>query len=134
MHGGIGSTISDAIIAITATANGTGTWQYSIDGGNTWSVVGAVSDTSTLLLRSSDSIRFVPDGNNGTTASLTYRAWDQTSGSAGSKVDSSTNGGTIDHAFSTQTLTTLTEDQYGQLASDRPSVTCRALRSTTRRC
>src|SRR5207253_2065239 len=52
---------------------------------------------------SSDKLRFVPDAQNATTASVTFRAWDQTSGTAGSKVDVSTNGGTT--AFSTATAT-----------------------------
>ena len=115
----------------STTSNGNGTWQYSIDGGTTWTAFGAVSGSSSLLLRSTVYLRFVPNGQNGTTASVTYRAWDQTSGSAGSKVDSSTPGGTT--AFSTAsdtasitvtsvndapvltpsapTLTTITEDQ-----------------------
>src|SRR5204862_425335 len=81
----------------------TGTWQYSTDSGTTWTAVGAVSSSSALLLRSSDSLRFVPDGQNGTTGSVTFSAWDQTSGAAGSKVDVSTSGGTT--AFSTASAT-----------------------------
>src|SRR5205807_10288592 len=76
-------------IAITSLSSGTGTWQYSTNGGTTWTNVGAVSDTSALLVRSSDRLRFVPDAQNGTTASVTFRAWDQTSGTAGTKVDTS---------------------------------------------
>src|SRR5262249_26153021 len=85
-------------IGLTALNSSTGTWQYSLDGGTSWSAVGAVSDTSALLLRSTDRLRFVPDGINGTTASVTFRAWDQSSGSAGAMVDVSINGGTT--AFS----------------------------------
>ena len=96
-------------IAITATSItlengdvlGTKAWQYSTDGGVTWLNVGAVSDSQALLLRSTDVVRFFPDGNNGNTGSITYRAWDQTSGTAGTKIDVSINGGTT--AFSTAT-------------------------------
>jgi hypothetical protein len=35
----------------------------------------------------------VPDANDGTAASVTYRAWDQTSGAAGDLADATTNGG-----------------------------------------
>ncbi|CAN5827646.1 hypothetical protein BH11PSE8_BH11PSE8_11700 [soil metagenome] len=133
----LGSSVTDADstalqgIAITGLTTGNGAWQFSIDGGITWSAVGTVSDASALLLRPNDSVRFVPDAANGTNASLTFRAWDQTSGSAGSKVDASANGGTS--AFSTASdtasitvsdvndapvltpaspsLTTITEDQ-----------------------
>ncbi len=80
-------------IAITATSNGNGTWQFSTNNGSSWSAVGAVSNTSSLLLRDIDLLRFVPNAQNGTTADLTFRAWDQTSGSYGTKVDTSTNGG-----------------------------------------
>lgn len=90
-------------IAITDLASGNGQWQYSTDGRATWSNIGAVNDGSALLLRSSDYIRFVPNGANGTTANFTYHAWDQTSGSAGAKVDASTNGGQT--AFSTGSAT-----------------------------
>ncbi|WP_291607974.1 Ig-like domain-containing protein [Comamonas sp.] len=88
-------------IAITSLNSGSGTWQYSLDG-TTWSNVGTVSASSALLLRASDHVRFVPDGINGTTASVTFRAWDQTGASAGqqgTKVDASAAGGTT--AFST---------------------------------
>ena len=88
-------------IAITSLNSGNGTWQYSLDG-TTWSNVGTVSASSALLLRASDHVRFVPDGINGTSASVTFRAWDQTGASAGqqgTKVDASVAGGTT--AFST---------------------------------
>ena len=45
--------------------NGTGTWEYSTDNGNNWSALGSVSTSAALLLRSTDYIRFVPDGANG---------------------------------------------------------------------
>ena len=90
-------------IAVTGLTSGNGTWQYSIDGGGSWFDVGAVSDASALLLRATDSLRFVPDGLNADTADITFRAWDQGSGSAGTKVDASTNGGMT--AFSTATET-----------------------------
>jgi hypothetical protein len=88
-------------IAIVGLVGGNGTWQYSLDDGATWLAVGSVSGTSALLLRSTDKLRFVPDGMNGIAASLTLRAWDQTAGSAGTKVNASTNGGTT--AFSATT-------------------------------
>ncbi len=82
-------------IAVTATTNGNGTWQYSVDGGTNWLQVGIVTDSSALLLRSTDLLRFVPNGDNATTGNVTFRAWDQTgatSGQQGSKVDTSING------------------------------------------
>ena len=87
-------------IAITSLNAGNGTWQYSLDG-TTWSNVGVVSVSSALLLRSSDHVRFVPDGVNGTTADFTFRAWDRTgitNGMQGTKANASTAGGST--AFS----------------------------------
>ena len=91
-----------AITAATQSPN-IGHWEYSINSGSTWSVVGSVSGSGALLLRSTDLIRFIPDARNGTTASITYRAWDQFTGSPGDKVSTSSNGGTT--AFSTATDT-----------------------------
>ena len=105
----VGASISDANvdalkgIAITALASGNGVWQYRTDAGAAWTAVGAVSDGSALLLRASDTIRFVPNGVAGTAASITYRAWDQTSGTPGDKVSTTANGG--ETAFSTATDT-----------------------------
>ncbi len=91
-------------IAITGLTAGNGTWQYSLDSTNgsdgTWSTIGSVSATNALLLSSTAYVRFIPDGKNGTEANFTYRAWDQTSGSAGGRANSSPQGGTT--AFSTE--------------------------------
>ena len=74
-------------IAITGLTSTNGTWQYSIDGGTTWTAVGAVSNTMALLLDASDKIRFLPDGNNGGTDTITHRAWDETAGTHGPAPD-----------------------------------------------
>ncbi|WP_448680774.1 Ig-like domain-containing protein [Pseudomonas nicosulfuronedens] len=83
-------------IAITGLGTGIGTWQYSTNGGASWQDVGPVADSAALLLRSTDRVRFVPDGVHGTVATLTYHAWDQTgstAGQQGTKVDASVTGG-----------------------------------------
>jgi len=101
----IGSSITDVDngavqgIALVKLNSGNGNWQYSTDGGTTWNDVNNISNTNALLLGASDKLRFLPNGQDGTTASVTYRAWDQSTGSAGAKVDASTNGGAT--AFST---------------------------------
>src|SRR5262249_47287328 len=111
-------------IAITATSSSNGTWQYSLDGTN-WTPIGAVTGATALLLRAGDLIRFAPNGENGGSDTLTYRAWDQTSGAAGGTADTSTNGGTT--AFSTTTNTaTLTVSDVNDapvLAAASPSLT-----------
>jgi hypothetical protein len=77
---------------------GNGTWQYSRDGGRTWIAVGAVSAGKALLLASSDRLRFMPARGWSGKADITYRAWDLTTGKAGTRVDlsaaSAVGGGT----------------------------------------
>ena len=80
-------------IALFATVSGNGTWQYSTNAVAAWHNVGSVSVTQALLLRASDKLRFVPDGQNADNASLGYYAWDQTIGSVESKTDASFRGG-----------------------------------------
>ncbi|EJE50562.1 hypothetical protein PMI14_04778, partial [Acidovorax sp. CF316] len=91
-------------VAITA-HSGNGTWQYSTDG-VTWNGVGSVSASAALLLSATTQVRYVPDSANGETATLTVRAWDQTSGTASTNstrnvASTTTNGATT--AFSTGT-------------------------------
>ncbi len=101
----LGSSVTDVDaaavrgIAITLTTGTSGTWQYNTGSG--WTNVGTVANTNALLLRDSDSIRFLPSGTNLTNPTLTYRAWDQTTGTVGTKVNASTTGGTT--AFSNAT-------------------------------
>ena len=86
-------------IAITSASTGGGHWQYQLSGSSTWIDVSTPDAAHALLLRDEDRIRFLPDAANGTSASFTYRAWDQSSGAAGLTADTSTNGGVT--AFST---------------------------------
>ncbi len=67
-------------IAITA-VGGAGSWQYSTNG-STWAAVGIVSPSSALLLDATSRLRFQPDTLNGGPASLNFRAWDRTTGTA----------------------------------------------------
>jgi hypothetical protein len=90
-------------IAITVTDETNGTWQYSLNGGTDWTSVGAVSDSSALLLDDNTGtfLRFVPQAGFSGDSTVTFRAWDRTSGAVGGKADTSTNGGTT--AFSVHT-------------------------------
>ncbi|MGI0484561.1 DUF4347 domain-containing protein [Pantanalinema rosaneae CENA516] len=99
--GGTGITDTDTGalrgIAVTGVNNSNGTWQYSPDGGSTWVSFGAVSTTNARLLadNSTTRVRFVPNaGFNGTvTQGISFRAWDQTSGTNGSTANTTVNGG-----------------------------------------
>ena len=61
-------------VAITGLDSGNGQWQFSTNGGSSWSAVGTVADSSALLLRSTDYIRFVPNGVDGTSGDFSYHA------------------------------------------------------------
>lgn len=71
-------------VAITG-STGVGTWQYY--NGVRWYPLGAVSDTTARLLPDNWYVRFVPVANWNGTATLTYRAWDRTSGIPGTMVN-----------------------------------------------
>ncbi|MFB0534056.1 MAG: OmpL47-type beta-barrel domain-containing protein, partial [Anaerolineae bacterium] len=94
-------------IAVTAVDNTNGTWQYSTNGGATWSGFGTPSASAARLLASDADtrIRFVPNADwSGTVdPGLTFRAWDQFSGTNGDTADTTTNGGVT--AFSSATET-----------------------------
>ncbi|MCX7400303.1 MAG: DUF2341 domain-containing protein [Planctomycetales bacterium] len=92
----LGATVADVDtgalsgIAVTGTT-GAGIWQYSTDG-TTWVNFGSVSANSSLLLRSTDQIRFAGSSTNAGTATITYAAWDQSTGTAGARVDLAVTG------------------------------------------
>jgi hypothetical protein len=92
-------------IAIVGADTANGSWQFSTDNGATWQSLGAVSDGSARLLTPTARVRFVPNFlYSGTvTNALTFRAWDQTSGTNGGLADTTDNGGST--AFSTATET-----------------------------
>jgi hypothetical protein len=94
-------------IAITAADTSHGLWQYSLDGGTSWSALGAVSESAARLLAADATtrIRFVPTGGfSGLVASgLTFRAWDRTQGTNGGTYDASNHGGAT--AFSNGEVT-----------------------------
>jgi VCBS repeat-containing protein len=90
-------------IAITAADGAHGTWYYSINNGGTWTALGAVSDISSLLLTPSARLYFQPAADYDGDAAITFRAWDQTSGTNSGTADTTANGGTT--AFSTATDT-----------------------------
>ncbi|HMP17961.1 MAG TPA: hypothetical protein PKD72_13115, partial [Gemmatales bacterium] len=85
-------------IAITALDSSKGTWRYSLNQGQSWFTLSTASNTSALLLRSSDMLRFFPRSGVTGVSSLVFRAWDRTSGVAGTLTNASSTGGST--AFS----------------------------------
>lgn len=83
-------------IAIIGVNNTSGTWQYSLNSGTNWQAVGATSLTSALLLPSDTKtrLRFEPSqATFGGTVGITFVAWDQTSGTTGTKIPISSAAG-----------------------------------------
>ncbi len=83
-------------IAIYSLTTNNGSWEYDIGSG--WTTAGEVGYSDSLLLRDTDRLRFVPNGENGETELAGFMAWDQTTGTAGTKVSTLAYGGTT--AFS----------------------------------
>jgi hypothetical protein len=80
-------------IAVTAASNFHGTWQYTLNGGDTWVGMSEPSSSEALLLPGWARVRFLPELNFNGTVKLFYRAWDQTAGTAGGTLNVSGNTG-----------------------------------------
>jgi hypothetical protein len=86
-----------------------GQWQYSINDGADWNDFGSASSRNARLLRFDDAVRFLPNPDYTVRTSadalptLTYRAWDQTTGVAGETVKIGSTGGTSSFSIRTQT-------------------------------
>ena len=91
-------------------ADGThGTWSYSLNAGATWTAVGSVDASQSLLLPDDGGnalLYFAPTAHwHGTLpTALTLRGWDGSSGSAGGKVDTSVNGGATAYSGASDVL------------------------------
>lgn len=89
-------------IAITSLNADNGTWYYKLS--DTWVLIeSAYSEGSALLLPGSARLYFKPatDFEDSVSDAITFRAWDGTTGTAGSTANTTTNGGTT--AFSAAT-------------------------------
>jgi hypothetical protein len=112
----LGNSLSDvdadavAGIALYGVTGSYGKWQYSLNGGSTWVDVGTVSASSALLLKETDFVRWMPNGTNGTTATLSYYGWDQTTGTAGTKTSVATRGNTTAYSTAGDTATLVVTD------------------------
>ncbi|MET3917919.1 VCBS repeat-containing protein [Variovorax sp. OAS795] len=94
-------------IALTGVNAANGSWWYSTNGGTNWAAVGAVSGASALLLAADANTRVYFQANSNFTGTvsdgITFRAWDQTSGTAGTTASTVANGNSS--AFSNTTDT-----------------------------
>ncbi|MCC9000981.1 MAG: DUF4347 domain-containing protein, partial [Candidatus Contendobacter sp.] len=110
-NGGAGNT-PEAVgqgVAIYSTTNSGpadgGTWEYSTNGGGSWTAIGTVSSSSALLLAATDKVRFVPDAQNAATATISYCLWDGATGTHGNKVDPGARGGSTAFSLGSDTAT-----------------------------
>ncbi|NNU42823.1 tandem-95 repeat protein [Ramlibacter montanisoli] len=99
-----------AVVGMT----GSGTWQFTTDGGGNWITINSVSNGGALQLAADTQtrLRFLPSADFNSsigTVSLTFRAWDQTVGSNGTYGDATYNGGPFAYSVATAvTVVTLT--------------------------
>lgn len=93
----------DAGIAVIAADNTKGTWEYSEDGGSSWSAFAAdIAEENALLLSAAAIIRFVPAADWTGKSAVSFRAWDRSDNAeTGSRADTGENGGAA--AFSAET-------------------------------
>jgi hypothetical protein len=101
-------------IAVTAAGNANGQWEYSTNAGANWLALTSVSAASARLLAPAHLIRFVPNSNFnsqiGPTPSIDFKAWDQTSGTAGSTGDTTSgNAYSLSAAQATQSVTAVND-------------------------
>jgi len=90
-------------IAVIGVDNSRGNWEYSLDGGSHWNAFGNPSPNSARLLASDTYIRLLPNPHENGQVGITFRAWDQTSGSHGGTADATAYGSTT--AFSSNVAT-----------------------------
>ena len=108
-------------IAISGTT-GAGVWSFSLDG-TIFAPVGAVSVASALLLPSTAELCYTPHSPAGESATFSYRAWDATAGTPGTKADTSTSGGTTAFSSASDTATVTLDYTPPSITSTSPSLT-----------
>ena len=110
--GSVANTFAGVAIVGDGASAAQGTWQYSSDGGKTWTSVPAsgLSDSNALVLAPTDSLRFLPSGTfSGTPGALAVRLIDSSGPGPirdASGVDLGAVGGTSRYSAATVDLTT----------------------------
>jgi hypothetical protein len=91
VDGDPGTQVGVAVGGVSGTSDGQ--WQYSADGTN-WTTIASASASSALLLPGTDQVRYLPGAGAAATtqATLSLRAWDGSSGTAGQTTDLSATG------------------------------------------
>ena len=109
-------------IAIYAADNSNGTWEFNLTGSGSWTAVGSVSASGARLLDADALVRFVPNSDYFGNASLSFRAWDATTGTNGSTGDASSTGSATPYSTNTNTISITVNDvvdtTYGTNSDD----------------
>ena len=92
-------------IAVYFTDSANGSWEFSLDGGSTWLELDSVSASQARLLDPTSLIRFEPAPDFNGTAAMSFRAWDQSSGSVGDSVVMATAGTSLSSGIETAIVT-----------------------------
>lgn len=112
--------VATEAIAVILADQTHGVWQYST--GGDWQDLGIPSLTAARLLGPTDKVRFVPAADYNGTATFRFKAWDQTSGSAGEEADVVTTGGTTPFSTGKATATiSVTPVNDAPILDDTPS-------------
>lgn len=108
-------------IAVTAASDANGTWQYTLDGGMSWSVMGQPTSSAARLLPadSGSFVRFLPKANYYGTVKIWYYAWDRTQGTVGGTLTVAGNQGGAKTLSTAQENASLTV----QSVNDAPQLT-----------
>lgn len=132
-----GGSSADGFAGVAITTNASvpaqGTWQYSTDGGTSWTDIPAVTTTNAFLVSTTDLVRFNPaDDFHGTPGSLTVRLVDDSNGAVttGTTADVSggNSGGTTPYSDAGNAVTLGTTVVN---VNDRPTGTDTTLLNTT---
>ncbi|WP_238537822.1 M36 family metallopeptidase [Zavarzinella formosa] len=92
--------------AVTNVDSSHGHWDYSIDAGATWGDLSTVSLSSARLLLPTDLVRFRPNSGYSGMTTITFNAWDQTSGDDGDTADlTAGTGGATAFSVASETAT-----------------------------
>ena len=86
-------------VAIIGTDSANGLWQYSINNGASWNTLTGASIATARLLDATNKVRFVPNANWFGTSSLSFVAWDQSTGAVGGTADVTTRGTTTAYSL-----------------------------------
>ena len=105
-------------IAIFNADQTNGKFEYALEGATEYVAFGDVSDSSALLLDASTRIRFVPAPDYNGDATISFKAWDQTIGAEGDKIEVAGNSGGTNSLSTGDDTATITVDAV----NDAPTI------------